>query len=71
MAAMTIVAAASVSPATADDNDDKLAQAKAAEQTTQLSLADLEVRLAQLTAESNELALSPRKLMCSVYRSRP
>lgn len=57
MAAMTIVAAASVSPATADDNDDKLAQAKAAEQTTQLSLADLEVRLAQLTAESNELGL--------------
>lgn len=57
VAAMTIVAAASVSPAIADDNEDKLARAKAAEQTTQLSLADLEVRLAQLTAESNELGL--------------
>ena len=57
MAAMSIVAAASVSPAMADDNDDKLAQSKAAEQTTQLSLADLEVRLAELTAESNELGL--------------
>ena len=57
MAAMTIVAAASVSPAIADDNDDKLARAKAAEQSTEFSLADLEVRLAQLTAESNELGL--------------
>ncbi|MFT3943696.1 MAG: NlpC/P60 family protein [Ancrocorticia sp.] len=56
MTAMTIVAAASVSPALADD-EDKLARAKAAEQSTELSLADLEVQLAQLTAESNELGL--------------
>ena len=57
MAAMTIVAAASVQPAIADDNNDKLARAKAAEQSTQFSLADLEVRLAQLISESNALGL--------------
>lgn len=55
-AAIAIVAGVIVAPANADD-EDKLARAKAAEQTTETSLAGVEVQLAQLAAERDELGL--------------
>ena len=55
-AAIAIVAGVIVAPASADD-EDKLAQSKAAEQTTESSLAGVEVRLAQLASERDELGL--------------
>ncbi|MFT0847376.1 C40 family peptidase [Actinomycetaceae bacterium L2_0104] len=55
-AAIAIVAGVIVAPATADD-DEKLSQAKAAEQSTETSLASVDVRLAQLATERDELGL--------------
>lgn len=55
-AAIAIVAGVIVAPAHADD-EDQLAQAKSAEQSTETSLAGVEVQLAQLAAERDELGL--------------
>ncbi|MCF2706667.1 C40 family peptidase [Arcanobacterium haemolyticum] len=57
-AVAAVLAAGFVSPALADDaTQDQLDQAKAAETQTSQSIAGLEVSLAQLAAESNDLSL--------------
>ena len=55
-AALAVAAGVIVAPVSADESDDKaLEDSKAAEQATSDSLSDIEVQLAQLAAEHNDL----------------